>query len=134
MVRKRLKASSGFTLIELMMVISIILILVSIATPIYKTSILHAREAVLHDDLFNLRNTIQQYTLDKQRAPQSLQDLVTANYIKQIPKDPITGSTETWTVEEEDTLLSVDQSQPGIIDVHSGSTQVSSEGTAYNTW
>ena len=134
MVRKRSTASSGFTLIELMMVISIILILVSIATPIYKTSILHAREAVLYDDLFNLRNTIQQYTLDKQRAPQSLQDLVTANYIKQIPKDPITGSTETWTVEEEDTLLSVDQSQPGIIDVHSGSTQVSSEGTAYNTW
>jgi general secretion pathway protein G len=124
----------GFTLIELMMVISIILILVSIAAPIYKTAILHAHEAVLRDDLFTLRSLIQQYTLDKQKAPQSLDDLVSAGYIKQIPKDPFTGNADSWTTDQEDILLSVDQQQPGIVDVHSGSSQTSSEGTAYNTW
>jgi general secretion pathway protein G len=125
---------AGFTLIELMMVISILLILVSIAAPIYKTSILHAREAVLRDDLFTIRSLISQYTLDKQKAPQSLEDLVSAGYIKLIPRDPFTGSNDSWAVDQEDTLLSVDQQEPGIIDVHSGSSQTSSEGTAYNTW
>ena len=116
------------------MVISILLILVSIAAPIYKTSILHAREAVLRDDLFTIRSLISQYTLDKQKAPQSLEDLVSAGYIKLIPRDPFTGSNDSWAVDQEDTLLSVDQQEPGIIDVHSGSSQTSSEGTAYNTW
>ncbi len=124
----------GFTLIELMMVISIILILVSVAAPIYKTAILHAHEAVLRDDLFTMRSLIQQYTLDKQKAPQSLEDLVSAGYIKQIPKDPFTGSSDTWVTDQEDVLLSVDQQQPGIVDVHSGSSQTSSEGTAYSSW
>lgn len=124
----------GFTLIELMMVISIILILVSVATPIYKTAILHAHEAVLRDDLFTLRSLIQQYTLDKQKAPQSLDDLVSAGYIKQIPKDPFTGSADSWVTDQEDVLLSVDQQQPGIVDVHSGSSQTSSEGNAYSSW
>ena len=117
-----------------MMVISIILILVSVAAPIYKTAIRHAHEAVLRDDLFTLRSLIQQYTLDKQKAPQSLDDLVSAGYIKQIPKDPFTGSADTWTTDQEDVLLSVDQQQPGIVDVHSGSSQTSSEGTAYSSW
>ena len=124
----------GFTLIELMMVISIILILVSVAAPIYKTANLHAHEAVLRDDLFTLRSLIQQYTLDKQKAPQSLDDLVSAGYIKQIPKDPFTGSADTWTTDQEDVLLSVDQQQPGIVDVHSGSSQNSTEGTPYSSW
>ena len=124
----------GFTLIELMMVISIILILVSVAAPIYKTAILHAHEAVLRDDLFTMRSLIQQYTLDKQKAPQSLEDLVSAGYIKQIPKDPFTGSSDTWVTDQEDVLLSVDQQQPGIVDVHSGFSQTSSEGTAYSSW
>ena len=124
----------GFTLIELMMVISIILILVSVAAPIYKTAILHAHEAVLRDDLFTLRSLIQKYTLDKQKAPQSLDDLISAGYIKQIPKDPFTGSSDTWVTDQEDVLLSVDQQQPGIVDVHSGSSQNSSEGTPYSSW
>jgi general secretion pathway protein G len=124
----------GFTLIELMMVISIILILVSIAAPIYKTAILHAHEAVLRDDLFTMRSLIQQYTLDKQKAPQSLEDLVSAGYIKQIPKDPFTGTADTWVTDQEDVLLSVDQQQPGIVDVHSGATGASSEGTPYSSW
>jgi general secretion pathway protein G len=124
----------GFTLIELMMVISIILILVSIAAPIYKTAILHAHEAVLRDDLFTMRSLIQQYTLDKQKAPQSLEDLVSAGYIKQIPKDPFTGTADTWVTDQEDVLLSVDQQQPGIVDVHSGASGASTEGTPYSSW
>ncbi len=124
----------GFTLIELMVVISIILILMSIAIPIYNQSIVKAREAVLRDDLYTLRSLIDQYTLDKQRAPQSLEDLVSAGYIKQIPADPFTNSRESWVVEQEDVALSVDQTQPGITDVHSGSNLTSSDGTAYSTW
>ncbi len=124
----------GFTLIELMIVISIILILVSISIPIYTNSVIHAKEAVLRDDLFTMRSVIDQYTLDKQKAPQSLQDLVSAGYLKAIPKDPITGSSDTWQVTSDDTLMDPSQSQPGITDVHSGATGVGSDGTAYSSW
>ena len=128
------KRDHGFTLIELMIVISLILILVSISVPAYNQSILRAKESVLKQDLFQLRSLISQYTLDKQKAPQSLDDLVQAQYIKQIPIDPMTGSNSTWTVDQEDSLMSVDQQDPGISDVHSGSSQVSTDGTAYSTW
>jgi general secretion pathway protein G len=124
----------GFTLIELMIVISMILILVSISVPAYNQSILRAKEAVLRQDLFQLRSLISQYTLDKQKAPQSLDDLIQGGYIKQIPMDPMTGSNSTWTVDQEDTVMSVDQQEPGISDVHSGAAQTSSDGTAYSTW
>jgi general secretion pathway protein G len=124
----------GFTLIELMIVISMILILVSISIPAYNQSILRAKESVLRQDLFQLRSLISQYTLDKQKAPQSLDDLVQAQYIKQIPMDPMTGSNSTWTVDQEDTVMSVDQQEPGISDVHSGAAQTSSDGTAYSAW
>jgi general secretion pathway protein G len=134
MVSKLKNRARGFTLIELMVVISILLILVSIAAPIYKRSIVGAKEAVLRDNLFTMRSLISQYTLDKQRAPQSLEDLVSAGYLKSIPKDPFTGSSDSWQVDQEDTLLSVDQMEPGIIDVHSGSTLTGLDGTAYNTW
>jgi general secretion pathway protein G len=124
----------GFTLIELMLVISLILILVSISIPVYNQSILRAKESVLKQDLFQMRSLISQYTLDKQKAPTSLDDLVQAGYIKQIPTDPMTGSNSSWTVDQEDSLMSVDQQDPGISDVHSGASQVSSDGTAYSTW
>ena len=123
----------GFTLIELMIVISMILILMSIAIPLYNQSILRAKESVLRQDLFTLRSVISQFTLDKQRAPQSLEDLVQAGYLKQLPKDPSTGQPN-WQVEQEDVLLAVDQQQPGISDVHSASNQIGSDGTAYSTW
>ena len=134
MARFRKRRDRGFTLIELMIVISLILILVSISIPAYNQSILRAKESVLKQDLFQLRSLISQYTLDKQKAPQSLDDLVQAGYIKQIPNDPMTGSNSTWTVEQEDSLMSVDQQDPGISDVHSGAEQISSDGTAYTTW
>lgn len=125
---------SGFTLIEMLVVISITLILVGISVPAYNRAIQRAREAVLKQDLFTLRSVINQYTTDKQKAPQSMTDLVSAGYVKVIPGDPITGSNSTWTVQQEDVLLSVDQQGTGISDVHSGATQVSSEGTPYSEW
>ncbi len=126
--------SGGFTLLELMIVILIISILVAIAAPIYSQSVVRARESVLRQDLFTLREQIDNYTLDKQKAPQLLDDLVTAGYLKHIPVDPITNSRDTWQTESEEVYESIDQSEPGITDVHSGSTQVGSDGTPYNTW
>ncbi len=133
MARSRNK-HRGFTLIELMIVISIILILVAVAVPNYRASVVHARESVLRQNLFTLRSVISQYTLDKEKAPQSLDDIVQAGYIKQIPTDPMTAKPD-WTVEQEDsTIMSVDQEDSGIDDVHSSSEAISSDGTAYNTW
>jgi general secretion pathway protein G len=135
MARERKTQSRGFTLIELIIVISIIMILLSLALPAYHQSIVRARESVLKQNLFSLRSVISQYTLDKQKAPQALEDLVTGGYFKQIPSDPMTGRSDTWAVEEEtDTIISVDEKEPGIYDVHSGSSAVGSDGTAYNTW
>jgi general secretion pathway protein G len=124
----------GFTIIELMIVISIIIILMGIAVPLYQQSLIRARESVLREDLYTLRNAIDQYTLDKQRAPQTLTDVAQAGYVKSIPRDPFTDSNDTWTTEMEDSLRSLDQQQPGIADVHSGSGRIGSDGTPYNTW
>lgn len=130
----RQRRSAGWTLVELMVVVSILLILISVAAPIYRNSIIRAKEAVLRDNLFTMRQLIDEYTLDKQKAPQSLEDLASANYIRVIPRDPFTNSNQTWQVVMEDALQAVDQTAPGIIDVRSGSDQISLEGTAYNTW
>lgn len=124
----------GFTLIEMMIVISIIMILTSIAVPIYNQHLLHAREAVLKEDLHSMRESIDQYTQDKNKAPQSLDDLVSAGYMRMLPKDPFTNSNTSWEPVTDDTIMVYGQTDSGITDVHSGSKQVSSEGTAYDTW
>lgn len=124
----------GFTLIEMVIVISLILILMGIAVPIYKTHLLHAREAVLREDLYTMRNAIEQYTNDKNKAPQDLNDLVTAGYMTRLPMDPFTRSSDTWQPAQEEVMLSPDQTEPGISDVHSGSNQISTEGTPYSGW
>ena len=125
---------SGFTLIEMIIVIAIMGILVSVAVPVYRMHLLHANEAVLKEDLYTMRNAIDQYTQDKGKAPQALDDLVSAGYIHAIPKDPFTSSNTTWQVVQEDVLQSVDQTAPGISDVHSGSSLTGSDGTAYSSW
>ena len=130
----RFARQSGFTLIEAIIVVMIIAILVAIAAPIYKTHVVHAREAVLKEDLYTMRQAIDQYTQDKNKAPQGLEDLVSAGYLKAIPEDPMTKSRESWQLVQEDVALSLDQTETGITDVHSGSNGTSSEGTAYSSW
>jgi len=124
----------GFTLIELMIVMTIVTILVSIAVPLYQKSVLRAKESVLHQNLFTLRTVIDEYTYDKQKAPQMLEDLVSEGYLRQVPLDPITGSNRSWQIIMEDALTSVNQEEPGIFDVRSGSDKISLEGTAYSEW
>jgi general secretion pathway protein G len=123
----------GFTLLELMIVISMIMILMAVAVPIYNQAIVQARESVLRSNLATLRSVISQYTLDKQKAPQGLDDIVQAGYLRQIPVDPMTKQTN-WEPKEEDVIMAVDQQEPGIDDVHSASSGIASDGTAYSTW
>ena len=130
---KAFRRARGFTLLELMVVIFIIMILASIAMPVYNQSVRQARESVLRSNLATLRSVISQYTLDKQKAPQSLDDLVTAGYLRQIPVDPMTQQPN-WEVVQEDVMMAVDQQDPGITDVHSASSGVASDGTTYSTW
>jgi len=124
----------GFTLIELMIVMAIIAILMSIAMPIYNRSIVRAKESVLKNNLFTMRTVLDEYSYDKQKAPQSLQDLVSEGYLRQIPVDPMTGSADTWKTIQEDATNAVSQTEPGIFDVRSGSDKTSLEGTPYSEW
>ncbi|MFP5237253.1 MAG: type II secretion system protein [Acidobacteriota bacterium] len=125
---------SGFTLIELMIVMAIIGILAVIAVPSYISAVRQAREAVLKEDLHVLRNAIDSYTADKQKAPQSLDDLVQEGYLKSIPEDPMTHSKDTWVTDSSDSYTSVDETDPGITDVHSGSNDTGSDGQPYSSW
>jgi general secretion pathway protein G len=124
----------GFTLLELLLVMVIIATLAAIAIPMYVRNVQAAKEAVLREDLRVMRTAINSYTVDKEKAPQSLEDLVSGGYLKAIPKDPVTGRTDTWQTTQSDTLNSIDQTQGGIDDVHSGAQQVGTDGTTYNTW
>jgi general secretion pathway protein G len=124
----------GFTLIELMVVMAIISILIAIALPIYQKSVMRAKESVLRSNLFTLRTMIDEYTVDKQKAPESLQDLVSQGYLRQIPQDPLTNSDQTWRITMEDTAVGGSSSSPGIFDVHSGSDKTSLDGTPYSDW
>jgi general secretion pathway protein G len=131
---KRREKDAGFTLVELMIVMAIIGVLAMVAVPSYISAIRHAREAVLMEDLRTMRAAIDSYTMDKQKAPQSLDDVLQDGYLKTIPQDPITKSTTTWVTQTTDSMRSLDQTDPGIDDVHSGSDETGSDGQPYNTW
>src|ERR1700756_3856526 len=113
------RALRGFTLIELMVVMAIISVLLAIALPIYQKSIVRSKESVLRSNLFTLRTMIDEYTIDKQKAPETLQDLVTEGYLRQVPQDPMTNSDQTWKIIMEDTPVSGGSNPPGICDVRS---------------
>jgi general secretion pathway protein G len=123
---------TGFTLLELMIVISIIIILAAVALPQYQKTIMHARETVLRDDLFRMRSLLDQYGADKGKLPQSLDDLVTAGYMREVPTDPITDQKD-WSITTGDDPYSTEGGS-GISDVHSSSPEVSTEGTPYSEW
>ena len=124
----------GFTLIELMIVMAIIITLMGVAVPFYQKSIMRAKETVLKNNLFAMRSAIDEYSYDKQKAPQSLQDLVTDGYLRAVPRDPITGNSDSWQVIMEDAAQAVSSTEPGIFDVRSGAGGRSMEGTAYSEW
>ena len=129
----KLRAARGFTFVELMVVITIIVILITMAIPIYQKSIIRAKESVLHNNLFTLRTVIDNYTYDKEKAPQSLQDLVTDGYLRVIPIDPMTGTNQ-WKTVMEEASQSVSQAEPGIWEVHSTSDKIGLDGTPYSEW
>jgi general secretion pathway protein G len=128
---KKAVKRNGYTLIELIIVMAIISVLVSIAVPMYQKSIVSTKESLLHNNLFTLRTVIDEYTFDKKKAPQSLQDLVSQGYLRAVPIDPMTGD-ENWVTEQEDALSMVDQTAPGIVNVHSSSGGKSLSGVPYS--
>jgi general secretion pathway protein G len=125
---------SGFTLMELMIVMTIIGILSAIAAPIYIRTVNKANEAVLKEDLHTMRDAISRYTVDKEKAPQTLDDLVQAGYLKSIPIDPVTHRSDTWIVGQSQDMTSITETESGIDDVHSGAQSQASDGTSYATW
>jgi len=132
---KTKNCSSGFTLLELMIVLAIIAILATLAVPMYTANIKRAKEAVLRTDLKTMRDAIESFTYDKQKAPQTLDDLVQAGYIKAVPKDPMTDRTDTWVPAQGDMYTTTDETQSGgIDDIHSGSQAIATDGTLYSTW
>ena len=124
----------GFTLIELMIVMTIIAILSLIAIPSFVRQVQRAREAVLKEDLQTMRTAIDSYTVDKEKGPQSLDDLVQSGYLKRVPVDPMTRNADTWITDQSDTLSDINETAGGISDVHSGAQGQASDGTTYNTW
>jgi general secretion pathway protein G len=132
--RRACASEQGFTLIELMIVMTIIGLLAAIAIPSYLRSVQKAKEAVLKEDLHTMRTSIDSYTVDKEKAPQGLDDLVQGGYLKTVPIDPITGHNDTWITSQSDTLTDINETQGGIDDVHSGAQNLASDGTSYNTW
>ncbi len=131
---KRGGLRAGFTMIELMIVMAVITILVSMAVPYYQKTLIRSKESLLRNNLFTMRTVIDEFTIDKGKAPQSLNDLVQEGYLRSVPVDPMTGQDNTWKIVMEDAQNAVNQSEPGIFDVRSGSDKTSLEGTPYAEW
>ncbi|MBM3757533.1 MAG: type II secretion system protein [Acidobacteria bacterium] len=134
MARRIRSGERGFTLVELMVAMAIVLVVLGIAVPQYNKAVLRAKESVLRQNLFSMRTVIDEYTYDKQKAPQQLEDLVKDGYLRQIPFDPIVGNNTSWKTIIEDGASSANQTEPGIFDVKSSSPKTSLEGTPYSEW
>jgi general secretion pathway protein G len=132
-VKPAWRRQRGFTFLELLIVMTILAILAVVAVPVFLTNIKHARETRLHHDLVVMREAIDKYTVDKEKAPQSLQELVSAGYLKFLPEDPITKSTDTWRIEMETETILPDAT-PGIRDVKSGAEGTDSNGKPYSEY
>jgi general secretion pathway protein G len=131
---RRFTLSRGFTLIEMMIVMAIIVILIAVAVPFYQKAIIRAKESVLHSNLMAMRSAIDEYSFDKQKAPHALQDLVSDGYLRNVPRDPITQNNDSWKIIMEDAGQAVDSSDPGIFDIRSGSDKIGLDGTHYSEW
>jgi general secretion pathway protein G len=134
LTRKRPTLADGFTLIELLIVMGLIVVLSSVALVGYQNSVVRAREATLMDDLYKLREAIDQYYADKQKWPAALQDLVTDGYVRRIPEDPMTNSADTWQTVPAESDPANPTAEPGIFDVKSGSDKTSLDGKPYAEW
>ena len=121
-------------MVELMIVMAIMLVLTTLAVASYTTAVKHAREAVLREDLQVMRTAISSYTMDKEKAPQSLDDLVQSGYLRAIPVDPMTHSSDTWVTDSSQAMYSLDETEPGVDDIHSGSNETGSNGQPYSSW
>jgi general secretion pathway protein G len=130
----RRNRAGGFTMIELLVVVSLVIILASVGMAQYKNGVVRAQEAVLKENLFRLRDVIDQYYADKQQHPQTLEELVTAGYLRAIPKDPFTGSAETWQIVEAEPDPANPATELGIYDVKSGSEKTALDGSKYSEW
>ena len=134
MERRTRSGKAGFTIIELMVVMAIVLVILSVAVPLYNKSVIRARETVLHQNLATMRAVIDEYTYDKQKAPQNLEDIVREGYLRQVPMDPMAGNNTSWKIIMEEAAASVSQAEPGIFDLRSSSEKFSFEGTKYSVW
>jgi general secretion pathway protein G len=132
--KRRARSLAGMTLIELMIVLTIIITIMSVAVPMYQKAIIRSKEAVLKQNLFTMRELIDEYTFDKEKAPSSLDDLVSEGYLREVPMDPFTQKRDTWKTVTEDAVQTVDQKEPGLIDVHSGSDGTALDGSKYSEW
>jgi general secretion pathway protein G len=125
---------SGFTLIELLVVLSLIVILATMGMSQYRTSVIHSREAVLKEDLFRMRDAIDQYYADKGRYPGTLDALVSDGYLRKLPEDPFTRSSSSWQAVPSEPDPNNPTAEPGVYDVKSDSDQTALDGTKYADW
>lgn len=131
---KSVRGRRGFTFIEIMVVVTIIVLLLTMAIPIYQKQVIRSREAVLKSDLFTLRVSINQFMFEQQKAPRSLSDLQAAGFLKEVPVDPMTGASTSWKTIPEDSTNTLNQDEPGIFYVYSGSNKIALDGTHYSDW